>query len=373
MLRKRNVDILVKGSYGAKNFGDDALQYFLIEWFKKNKFKVAFITKHAGYLKKIFPDVKLYSQEKAFNINSKVLILGGGTQFFAFKKITLKEKLAFYIKNLSLNKLLFTFQKRVLKKEINSQRIIGLGLGLGPFQENTKELEAASQDIKHLDEVFTRDRLSFEFSKVLNEKTFQFTDICFLPEIIDFSKFQRKRGKINKIGIIVRDWNFSEKGNQYYTKLQSESNYIKELGYLTTFILFKPEAYWEEFLKSKNEKYIAWNPDTMQIHDFLNELSKFDLMISARFHGIIFAALLGIPSISIGIEQKLEIVAEFFPKSLKVWPYPFTKSLVDKIQQLDKNYSEIQQNLQQETLRNHELANSMFIKLNQLLLEILDK
>ncbi|WP_162984905.1 polysaccharide pyruvyl transferase family protein [Mesonia aquimarina] len=367
MLKKGSIDILVKGAYGAKNFGDDALQFFLTEWFKKNHYKVAFITKKSKYLKKMFPNTRLISQDQAFNVDAKTLILGGGTQFFAFNKISFKEKLAFYIKHLSFKKLLFTFQKRVLKQKMRANKSIGLGLGLGPFQENTPQLTAASNSIAALDEVFTRDRLSFEFAKSLNSKALKFTDICFLPGIIDFSKFKQPKTKIKKVGIIVRDWNLSSEGKQYYKKLQQEVERLKSLGYLPTYILFKPESYWQEYLENQQEKYIVWNPEKMKIVDFLKELMEFDLMISARFHGIIFASLLGIPSISIGIEQKLKVVGEFFPNSLQVWPYPFSEDLIEKVNDVQKNYAQVQKSLQQETNNNQILAQNMFNELKKVI------
>lgn len=368
MSNKENVDILVKGAYGAKNFGDDALQFFLVEWFKKNNYKVAFIANKTSYLNKLFPNTCHISNTEYYNVTTKVLILGGGTQFFAFKKISLKERITFYLQHFSLKKLLYTFQKRVLKKEMQVKKSIGLGLGLGPFEENTPQLAAATTNVSKLDEIYTRDRLSFEFSKSLKKHTKQFTDICFLPEIIDFSKFKtlNKTG-VKKIGIIVRDWNFSSEGKQYYAKLQEEVKRIKNLGYTPVYILFKSEVYWEEYFDDQKEDYLTWNPQQMNIEDFLHTLADFDLMISARFHGIIFSSLLGIPSISIGIEQKLRVVGEFFPNSLKIWPYPFTESLVEKVRDVDQNYAQIRQSLQEETEVNKNLAKSMFKELQKVL------
>jgi len=367
MFKQKKVEVLVKGAYGAKNFGDDALQHYLIEWFKQNKYNVAFITKKANYLNNLFPNTVLFSQETAFNIKAKTLILGGGTQFFGFKKISTQQKLLFYFKHFSLSKLFFTFQKRVLKKEMSAEKSIGLGLGLGPFKVNSSQFLSAKKQVSQLDKVFTRDRLSFEFSKAINPKTQQFIDICFLPEIIDFSIFKSKKNKVKKVGVIVRDWNLSNEGKEYYNKLQEQVKELESQGYSTTYILFKPEVYWENYLTENKINYLRWDPEIMSIQDFLKTLSQFDLMVSARFHGLIFSSLLGIPCISIAVEQKLEIIKEILPNSLQIWPYPFTDKLIDKIKYVDENYNLVKSVLEKEVISNQQIAEKMFTRLDHIL------
>lgn len=367
MIKRKNIEILVKGAYGAQNFGDDALQYFLIEWFKKHNYNPVFMVNKSPYLKKIFPNTTFISQDEVFMVNANTLILGGGTQFFAFKKITLKEKLAFYVKHLSFKKLIFTFQKRVLNKKINVEKSIGLGLGLGPFHGDALLQESVINNLKNLDQIYTRDRLSYEFAKKANKNTLLYSDICFLPEIINFKEIKKEKTVIKKIGIIVRDWEYSAEGSKYYTQLNHEVKQLNAMGYSVTYILFKPEEHWEEYLKKQNENYIKWRPSKMDITMFLKELSQFDLMISARFHGIIFSSLLGIPSISIGIEQKLKLVKEFFPNSLQVWDYPFSSNLTDKVSMLAKNYPNSLKMLAQETKQNQEKTLEMFEQLKSIL------
>ena len=50
-------------------------------------------------------------------------------------------------------------------------------------------------------------------------------------------------------------------------------------------------------------------------------MAEFDSLISARYHGAIFGAILGKPVICIDIEPKLRLVSEFLAGLL--WPQPF--------------------------------------------------
>ena len=83
------------------------------------------------------------------------------------------------------------------------------------------------------------------------------------------------------------------------------------------------DAEWITWLTSRNIPYISWNPDTDTFSGFVRRLAEYDIFITARFHGALFATLLGKPSICIGVEEKLELFADLLDQGGRLWRHPF--------------------------------------------------
>ena len=61
----------------------------------------------------------------------------------------------------------------------------------------------------------------------------------------------------------------------------------------------------------------------MTFENFYIRLSQFDLVITARFHGAVFASMMNIPFITIEVEQKLRMIAENYSGGAYVWTSKF--------------------------------------------------
>lgn len=364
-MKKKHIKFGVKGAYGEQNFGDDALMFYVYKWFSKKNIKPTFIGQNKSYLKSMIPNIDVIDIKEEKNCSYKYYILGGGTQFFTFKNFSFKEKAINYIKTISIKKIAYTIEKRIFNKKLTHDYKIGLGLGLGPFKVENEQKRMTEQTVSEMDLVLTRDRYSYDFSLKNNKNTKLYSDICFLPNIFDFTKLKNEATSVKKIAVIVRDWHLSKEGRSYYNTLLSEVEKIKKEGYIITFILFKNESQWETLLKSNNENYIKWNPNKHTIEEFLLKLSSFDLFITARFHGAIFASLLNIPSVTIAVEPKLELIKDCFPNSLKVWKAPFKTSLMDKVKTIDLNLVAIKLALEKEVIMNQTKTSRMFDELNE--------
>ena len=65
------------------------------------------------------------------------------------------------------------------------------------------------------------------------------------------------------------------------------------------------------------------DPNNDNINDFIAKHYNFDLVITARFHGAVFASLIGKPFITIGIEPKLEMISIWFDREFLGFGYIF--------------------------------------------------
>jgi polysaccharide pyruvyl transferase WcaK-like protein len=94
------------------------------------------------------------------------------------------------------------------------------------------------------------------------------------------------------------------------------TSFVRSLGDVeVTFLSFDrnhDKAYIAQF--SGARKLVVWDPEVMAIADFLAMFASHDAVITARAHGAILGAVMGVVPICLGISQKLKEVSKFFPK-----------------------------------------------------------
>ncbi|SEP82162.1 Polysaccharide pyruvyl transferase family protein WcaK [Hyunsoonleella jejuensis] len=356
----KNRKVGIRGAYGEYNFGDDALMYFLYKWAKRNKINANFIGKEANYVSNFIPSKFYITKEKFHKYYFRSLIYGGGTQFFSFENTPRsgsKLKLLFRNPRLFIKKVQLAFEKKVISKQSNYDFLYSVGVGLGPFKEGSEIEKIAKDKISNMRGVFVRDKFSYNFTKPYNTNTFLSTDICFLPDIIDFKPFYNNSKKINKIGVILRDWSYSKEGAEYLDRVIEEASKLNS-KYQVEFILFKDEVHCEMSIKNLGFNIIKWNPENHNLEDFISSLSSFDLFISSRFHGVIFGALLHIPSIAIEIEPKLKVTKEMLEDGVEIWKQPFTDDLEGIVTNID--YETAKLSLKVAVKKHNKLATDMF-------------
>ena len=335
-------DIVIKGGYGLRNFGDDALMYYLIKSIE-SKFPTATVAlecNEAKYITNWLPQVTF---AHPYQVPEKAYVYGGGTLYYSFPKkikakpLSQKIKLAITQPSLVINKLLAKSRK---EKFANSNvKKIMLGLGFGPFHIQDDQYDQAIIDAKNTDIVCVRDSKSFDFVNTHKAAAFHGTDICFAKGVVNEAA-SNSSDKITTIGVIIRDWNYGTDEDGYKDNLLAAVSLLRDRNYKVQFIVFSDlrDTDWLNTLKSINEDILVWNPDSHTIENFMDTLNNFDLFISARFHGVIFSTLLNKPAISIAIEPKLELVKE--NAVCKVW-HPMNdnkEQLVNLVNEYNNEY-----------------------------------
>lgn len=325
---------LIRGAYGEGNFGDDLLMlasYWLLRQ-AYNADEIAFIfvshptAAERRYVRRLIPEINIirYEAESA----AELIVWGGGTQFYSFTD--LQGSTPFYRKAIAgianPRKSYNYFVRKFFGGKYNSnQRFAALGVGVGPFVSGSPN-ETYSRDLfARMDFIAVRDDLSMKLCSSWNVKATLRSDLCFLPG--DWwpgeSCKAPARPAGRSIGIIVRDWPQERPGAAYGPAILKVAECLRKQGFNVRFITFQPDGdlEWNRILRNRSESVVGWNPERQTITEFLSEVAEFDSLISARYHGAIFGAILGKPVICIDIEPKLRLVSEFLAGLL--WPQPF--------------------------------------------------
>ncbi|KAA2239194.1 polysaccharide pyruvyl transferase family protein [Chitinophaga agrisoli] len=338
---KNKLKVLVKGAYGHANFGDDALMW-TIERFFNDQFPELDVWFSAGnegdYCAKLLSRAGFINYSKLKEMEVDVMVYGGGTQFFLFNGN--RSGIRYHAQNFTrlLRSNPGVLVKKIHRKLFGTQlegikaaHVAGLGLGLGPFNDDNTRVKDIKHLVNSLEYLYVRDEVSLEYChQWCMHKAGLGADICFssygTAGVLPLNGFHPKGpGDKRKIGVIVRDWDHEQEGRAYYEPLlraMEEMNGNDEF----VFIIFSPvkDKMWRRLLSERNKPYISWDPATQSIPAFMAQLNTFDGFITARYHGAVFAALLNKPAICIEIEPKLEILTEQVPE-MRLWRKPFRK------------------------------------------------
>lgn len=364
----KNPTIIIKGAYGQPNFGDDLLMLVLKNIFQKSFSDLEFrflIPPLCNYIEDFLePENILYNQGE--NVTVDYLVLGGGTQFYSFpdtKKNARITILKSILKNPFSLRLYLKKRKQASGLHINAEKIIGVGLGIGPF-EGKQAVSAKENTLATLSKMaflMVRDRVSYQFAKQkgINNNLILANDLCFVPRAyLPFNIEANTTSNKTKLTFILRDWGHSKNKIHIeqtisYIKNMLSSNDANDYNVL----LFAKDLYCKSLLLKNKIEFIQWNPKKYSIQDFINIMQNTDIIISSRYHGIVLSSLFNIPFIPIVVDPKLSIFAEGISSQIHLWKYPFIPSdLHFGIKQTLSNKEDIlKDNIEKNNIYNNQL------------------
>lgn len=383
-MNKKKFKVVVRGGYGLTNFGDDALLKSLHEDYFSNftTSELAYSCTHADYLNKYIPGFTVLSLEENYADLCDVLVYGGGTQFYSFEKNNIKEKILNNIQLLKkpitlIGKIFMVFRRGHLKKRVyeSDLKTMAVGIGVGPFlpKANPRTEENVKYLFKNMEVVCVRDVYSNNKCKEWGVENYNlYADLCFKMSHPLFFK-QNTNKSIRNIGIIVRDWERTKEGGSYREALMKFADRVRKDNTNVHFFVFAKDSDmgWINFFNQNGHKFNLWNPELTEFGDYLQKLYMMDFFVTARYHGAIFASMLGKPFITIVVEQKLKMVSELFLKGSKNWAYPYDSGdLYKKYSEINENYENHCLSITTIALEQRKLAFQMFEDLQKKLKSI---
>lgn len=339
--------ILLKGYYGRGNFGDDALLMSAVKLigdvFCENDPKVYLEQRsNVKYLSAII-GIELHPYSSKVGVD--LIIYGGGTQFFSFTKISRTDKIKFWIGEFRRRPILTLFE---IIKRLRSRYFISIsknhqsndsvkpliamvGVGFGPQEDSDSEKK--SLEMVNASSVITvRDKFSFEYlrSVISTKKVYQTSDLCYLHFREMCSRIAGERSRAQgkgshkelQLGIILRDWKWLN-GDFNSEVVDTVLSCIEGNWKAKVFVFSADED--QSIKKICDEKGLeseVWlSDDNNSFEKYIRKLADCDRVISSRYHGLVFSALLGIPHLALSIDRKLsahkyenqDLCSEWYP------------------------------------------------------------
>lgn len=351
--------VLIKGCVGNRNFGDDLLIYAVSLALEQisDKCDYYFGADNIKYLDRIVRKIRIVHTENQREKFDSILY-AGGTQFASFKNTTTNNLPSLRrLVNLMLHPktLWFKLLNRMGFNMISYEKILLIGIGIGPFYKKDKYYNSVVELLRLSDMVIVRDVLSCEICNKNNIKHILGADLVYSLPLNFWEKYKNNRNENFSIAIIFRDWKFTDNEGAFIYKLKELNSY-----YNIAFFSFADYADEEccQYLKNNDFEIYQWDPDVMTLENYMNELQKYDLFVTARYHGAVVASLMKKPFITLGIEPKLEMIAELF--NMPCWRFPYdVLECINYVKTIEDQYIQIQEQIELIALKEHNKAVKM--------------
>ena len=350
------------GGYGHRNLGDDALMLVSFSILRKctdpNKITVI-VRKPAPdykYIKRFAPGCDVVGIWPGQAVECDRLIYGGGTMYRAFPGIrsSSSSKAARALAACAcrprrvIHRLLHGSASLSVYPLISANHSFALGIGVGPFMNGRHGITAAQQALSGCKYVSVRDSYSETICRQWGMRNVvRRADPCFCPALWSngFLKRVGPHGRARRVGVVVREWKHTDIGAGYGPTLGRAVNRLRKTGYDVKYVFFQEEPSWRRVLARSGDDVLAYSPDSTTVEQFVDKLRQFDLIITSRAHGAIFASVLGIPCVCIEIEAKLREICVSLRGGGRIWSPPFEEdALVAAVEEMVGNlqmYSEL--------------------------------
>jgi len=368
-----SLQLCIRGGYGYGNFGDDALMLAVHQVAARlcPAGETGYLCRRAPYLRTLLPEARILHAHHREHLSVPLLLFGGGTQFYSFatRKRGLRARAAGLLSQPRL--LPYKIRQRLLptrEKELpdHADRMAALGVGVGPFVTGSAAQRQTQGLFAGMAYVSVRDARSYEMCRQWGVRNLhQHADLCFAPDfqaVCVPGSVSAANSRIDRVGLIVRDWPHDEAGDAYHHGLLAVADRLQRAGKTADFILFagRHDRLWQRRLKATRFPVIPWNPQTASIRSFVQQLASYDLFITARYHGAVFATLLEKPALCIAVEPKLELFADVLGAAGRCWRHPFDASACLRlVGEIEADYSAVAARVQDIKHRQSSLATRM--------------
>lgn len=309
--------ILLRGNYAEANFGDDALllaAHCLMVRYADRILVDGSVTYRDSRLGRLEERTR---NQRCFD----AIIYGGGTQFFAFDHDAPPKR--------------DSIGRRILGKIVHPARVfesirarhrvwieaqaprLAIGFGIGPFPKNSPVEAAVARIVRAMDLVWVRDAASEDFCRRHGVDTaIRSADLCFTRAFAEAvtppTQLVRSEGSPRRVGIVLRDWKALD--NRFFDIAIEVARRLRQRHVTVIFFSFSPEDHrLRAMMLNHGETMVNWGDDNCPLETFWAKLAWTDLIVTARFHGAVFALLSETPFLAITIEPKLTLLQDWAP------------------------------------------------------------
>lgn len=324
-----SIVIQIEGAFGESNFGDDLLLFATLNMIKQVWNDGFFLVNArdnsvSGDYLDMFPGVDGVARGiDRYLVRPDILIYAGGTQFYSYPKI------ADSVQH-DTTGILYRLVRKFGKVLRRPKKVAFLGIGIGPFLDGN---ELASRNVI--------DKNSFKSVRDINSVGYLNkwgirdyvvgSDICFIRKswIEEFSvHYKSANSGVENIGIVVRDFNYDLPGRTYLSGLLEFAERVSNENISVVFFAFSKlkDKNCIDLLQKKGLHVHVWDGNMNEFRGYLEKISSCDFLISARYHGVVFAAMLGLPSIGVALDPKISMLCNELGLGAGLWSDPFDVS-----------------------------------------------
>ncbi|MBA0263891.1 polysaccharide pyruvyl transferase family protein [Stenotrophomonas maltophilia] len=342
----KRVKAYIRGAYGPGNLGDDVLMVATLGVIKSrfSSSEIAIGVDHPIQASAFDPEVQWLPLKSPFS--AELVVLGGGGQFFSFagraalNSTSLLCRLGQSVR--AQSSILAGLMRLIMKARgavdglYFADNIGTFCIGLGPFQVDGKGKSRAERFLALASYVSVRDQTSADHCKELSGVRAEvFSDPSLLPELWYGScpaplKLADVEGGYHSF--VLRDWPLDDAGAAAIGAMVTAARDLRNQGRKVRMVSLYRERDAHLIAEHADFEWLIWEPSTMTIREFMDRFcNESCVIVSARAHGVWLPAALGVPSIAIRIENKLEEVHNMLPNGTLLVRQPGPRAICDCI------------------------------------------
>jgi polysaccharide pyruvyl transferase WcaK-like protein len=318
--------ILLAGYYGKGNFGDDVLlqvSYRLLKQAMPDADISVLVDGDAGgYVPAMLGEVTVLKPARHGRFD--LIVHGGGGVYFDFGEYGARHRqIEKIVERLGLSNYLAAeklLRSIVSKSRTSTATRLGFGIGVGSYAPGSPRLRADAAILADYDALWVRDAQSIEnlerFSSVVTDHVILGSDLAFLTSYWLKVPAARAAAPRPRLGIALRDWPEELGGLPDAMLAEIFAALAKEYD-MTGFIFDSRADVRLQRLLAPYTSYV-WRPGAMRIDDFAARLAQQDVLLTSRFHGAVCSACVGVPSVVVAIEPKLEQLKTMLPNACRI-------------------------------------------------------
>ncbi|HGY1288714.1 TPA: polysaccharide pyruvyl transferase family protein [Raoultella ornithinolytica] len=362
--------VYIRGAYAPGNIGDDVLMVSVINIIKEiiPEKQISVGVEHPELAKNYNPSIDWIHIKKP--ICADVVVFGGGGQFFSFNPPPHVKQGAFskISKSFKAQENIITAIERMIVPFLGAidkiylpKKLAAFCIGLGPFDNQGKGYQRAIEIINKCDYISVRDDKSLEYCQMLGfNKAVEFTDPTLLSNIWypeeNAKPYYNKNGYIS---IVLRDWPHDQNGQDFIEGLIKYGKALASRGEKVRFVSVYKERELELIKNNDTIEWLVWDAGKYSIVEFMDEfITKSEVIISSRAHGVLLPASLCVPTIAVAIENKLFKVHDMIPEGNILVKTPSIKELDNALGVFRENENCLRKNLEGEILKNKVKVNN---------------
>lgn len=322
--------VVLVGGYGFGNLGDDALLVANVRILQRcfPADEIAVFCNKQPYLSRLIAGTRVISLDSLFPPSGDLLVYGGGTQFCSFPLTTNPFPRRLVRAILAPTSAARFLARRLFPLGSRFSKCAALGMGLGPFEGRKYQEGRARSALTQCQFVSLRDPVSCGIATAWGcANSLLGGDVCFIGELWGFAELPQKAnmGGSAKVAVVVRSWPHTTEGAAFIDPLLAVCDELRRDGISVAFVSFcaGTDGGLIRLLRQRGQTVKVWTPGQSTVNQFVQTLSHCELVVTARYHGAVAAAMLGKPVICIEVEQKLRIAALTLHSERYLWRQPF--------------------------------------------------
>ena len=318
--------ILLVGYYGWSNLGDDILMQVTFRLvraqFPEADIAVQCVEGRGDYVPAFLGGgvrVVRPGEERQFDL----IVHGGGGVFFDYTPHGLVDRLRNAIigalgwsRWMSLER---GIRSLLGKPLLQATHRLGWGIGVGSFTRGSPRLRASAAVLADFDDLVVRDDESLHNLAALpfDTRAHRGSDLAFFGEhwVPEDLPEPEKNGR--RLGIVLRDWSKTDAAG-YPADLKAWLDGFAPDYDVTVFVLGPTEDPQLLDKLAGVDNVSVWRAGEVSLADYTGHLAAQDIVLSSRAHGVICAALLGVPALIIDLEPKLHTVHAMLKDSTRL-------------------------------------------------------